>query len=236
MHDLTISTIAAREVLDCRGLPTVQVDVRLADGTLGRADVPSGRSTGSNEAFELRDGGARFGGFGVLGAVANVTSQIAPALVGASVESQRDLDRRLIELDGTEDKSRLGANALLGVSLAAARAAAAAGGAPLYRHLNGNGAPPARAADQPDQRRPARLQRSRLPGVHHHAGGRREPAARAADRHRGEPQAGGHPARPVRQGRAEHRRRGRLRTAHVEPARGARAPPRGGSARPATRS
>ena len=77
MHDLTISTIAAREVLDCRGLPTVQVDVRLADGTLGRADVPSGRSTGSNEAFELRDGGTRFGGFGVLGAVANVSSQIA---------------------------------------------------------------------------------------------------------------------------------------------------------------
>ena len=73
MHDLTISTIAAREVLDCRGLPTVQVDVRLADGTLGRADVPAGRSTGSNEAFELRDGGTRFGGFGVLGAVANVT-------------------------------------------------------------------------------------------------------------------------------------------------------------------
>ncbi len=139
MHDLTISTIAAREVLDCRGLPTVQVDVRLADGTLGRADVPAGRSTGSNEAFELRDGGTRFGGFGVLGAVANVTSQIGPALVGASVESQRDLDRRLIELDGTEDKSRLGANALLGVSLAAARAAAAAAGTPLYRHLNGNG-------------------------------------------------------------------------------------------------
>src|SRR6476659_7955288 len=132
MHDLTISTIAAREVLDCRGLPTVQVDVRLADVTLGR-------STGSNEAFELRDGGTRFGGFGVLGAVANVKSQIAPALIGASVESQRELDRRLIELDGSEDKSRLGANALLGVSLAAVRAAAAAAGAPLYRHLNGNG-------------------------------------------------------------------------------------------------
>ena len=106
MHDLTISTIAAREVLDCRGLPTVQVDVRLADGTLGRADVPAGRSMGSNEAFELRDGGTRFGGFGVLAAVANVSSQIGPALIGASVESQRDLDRRLIELDGTEDKSR----------------------------------------------------------------------------------------------------------------------------------
>ena len=85
MHDLTISTIAAREVLDCRGLPTVQVDVRLADGTLGRADVPAGRSTGSNEAFELRDGGKRFGGFGVLAAVANVSSQIGPALIGASV-------------------------------------------------------------------------------------------------------------------------------------------------------
>ena len=139
MRDLTISTIDAREVLDCRGLPTVQVDVRLADGTLGRADVPSGRSTGSNEAHELRDGGSRFGGFGVRGAVDNVTGVIQPALRGLEVSSQRALDAALLELDGTADKSRLGANALLGVSLAAARASAAAAGAPLYRHLNGNG-------------------------------------------------------------------------------------------------
>jgi len=139
MRDLTISTIDAREVLDCRGLPTVQVDVRLGDGTMGRADVPSGRSTGSNEAHELRDGGRRFGGFGVRSAVDNVTGVIQPALRGMGVSSQRALDAALLELDGTADKSRLGANALLGVSLAAARAAAASAGAPLYRHLNGNG-------------------------------------------------------------------------------------------------
>ena len=132
----TITRIAAREVLDCRGLPTVQVDLEL-DGThLGRADVPSGRSTGSNEAHELRDGGERFGGFGVLGAVAGVTGEIAAALVGSSLTSQRALDAALVALDGTPDKSRLGANALLGVSLAAARATAERAGVPLYRHLN----------------------------------------------------------------------------------------------------
>ncbi|HEX5018159.1 MAG TPA: phosphopyruvate hydratase [Actinomycetes bacterium] len=137
MTDLTITSVRAREVLDCRGLPTVQVDLALADGdVMGRADVPSGRSTGSNEAHELRDGGSRFGGFGVLSAVANVNNVIAPALVGSSMTSQRDLDATLRDLDGTPDKSALGANALLGVSLAAARAAAAATGRPLYRHLN----------------------------------------------------------------------------------------------------
>lgn len=137
MTDLLISSIRAREVLDCRGLPTVQVDVRLKDSSMvARADVPSGRSTGANEAHELRDEGARFGGFGVRRAVANVNEVIAPALVGTSVASQRDLDARLVELDATPDKSALGANALLGVSLAAARAAAAAGGRPLYRHLS----------------------------------------------------------------------------------------------------
>ena len=136
MTDQTITSIRAREVLDCRGLPTVQVDLTLASGHLARADVPSGRSTGSNEAHELRDGGTRFGGYGVLQAVANVNTVIAPTLVGASVDSQRELDLVLRDLDGTEDKSRLGANAMLGVSLAAARAAAAAGGKPLYRHLN----------------------------------------------------------------------------------------------------
>ncbi len=137
MTDLTITSIRAREVLDCRGLPTVQVDLRIAgDTVVARADVPSGRSTGSNEAHEMRDGGSRFGGFGVLGAVSNVNAVIAPALVGASVSSQRELDAILLDLDGTPDKSGLGANALLGVSLAAARAAAAAGDRPLYRHLN----------------------------------------------------------------------------------------------------
>lgn len=137
MTDLTITSIHAREVLDCRGLPTVQVDLSVGGGkVVARADVPSGRSTGSNEAYELRDGGSRFGGFGVLKAVANVNGVIAPALVGASVASQRELDAILLDLDGTPDKSGLGANALLGVSLAAARAAASAGGRPLYRHLS----------------------------------------------------------------------------------------------------
>ena len=139
MSGLEIKSLRAREILDCRGLPTVQVDVGLADGTRGRADVPSGRSTGSNEAHERRDGGERFGGFGVRGAVDAVNGEIADALAGFDVSSQRALDAALIELDGTPDKGRLGANAILGVSLAAARAAAAAAGEPLYRHLNGNG-------------------------------------------------------------------------------------------------
>ena len=138
MHDRVIAAVHAREVLDCRGLPTVQVDVTLSDGTLGRADVPAGRSTGSGEAHELRDGGTRFGGFGVLAAVGNVRDSIAPALNGMPVSSQLEIDAALLALDGTEDKSQLGANAILGVSLAAARAAAAAAGEPLYRHLRRN--------------------------------------------------------------------------------------------------
>jgi enolase len=136
---LEIDSLRAREVLDCRGLPTVQVDVTLAGGARGRADVPSGRSTGSNEAHERRDGGDRFGGFGVRGAVASVNGEIADALAGFDVSSQRALDAALIELDGTPNKGRLGANAVLGVSLAVARAAADAAGQPLYGHLNGNG-------------------------------------------------------------------------------------------------
>ena len=136
MHAGTISAVTAREVLDCRGLPTVQVDVELDGRVLGRADVPSGRSTGSHEAHELRDGGARFGGFGVRTAVSHVRGEIAEQLVGRELESQRALDAELCALDGTPDKRRLGANALLGVSLAAARAAANAGGRPLYRDLN----------------------------------------------------------------------------------------------------
>jgi enolase len=133
-----IDAVTAREVLDCRGLPTVQVDVRLESGHTGRADVPSGRSTGSHEAAELRDGGERFGGFGVLEAVENVRGEVASALIGRPLVSQRDLDAALIELDGTPQKSRLGANAILGVSLAAARASAVAAGLPLYRYLHAN--------------------------------------------------------------------------------------------------
>lgn len=139
MSGLSITALRAREVLDCRGLPTVQVDVELEGGARGRADVPSGRSTGSNEAHERRDGGERFGGFGVLEAVGAVNGEIADAMRGFDVSSQRALDAALIELDGTPDKGRLGANAVLGVSLAAARAAAAAAQQPLYSHLNGNG-------------------------------------------------------------------------------------------------
>ena len=134
-----VTALTAREVLDCRGLPTVQVDLVLAGGTVATADVPSGRSTGAAEATELRDGGERFGGFGVLSAVANVNGEIRDALLGRPLPEQRQLDAALIELDGGERKSRLGANAILGVSLAAVRARAAAAGMPLYRSLNANG-------------------------------------------------------------------------------------------------
>jgi enolase len=134
--DRSISAVRAREVLDCRGLPTVQVDVVLTDGSLGRADVPAGRSTGAYEAREIRDGGARYGGFGVRRAVAHVRDVIGPAVAGLAADHQRELDRLLIDLDGTPDKSALGANALLGVSLAAARAAAASARMPLYRYLS----------------------------------------------------------------------------------------------------
>ena len=133
-----IATIRAREILDSRGNPTVEVDVVLEDGTLGRAAVPSGASTGSREAVELRDGDkTRYGGKGVLKAVRNVETVIAPALRGVDPTAQAEIDRRLIALDGTPNKSRLGANAILGVSLAVAKAAAAASGQPLYRYIGG---------------------------------------------------------------------------------------------------
>jgi enolase len=132
-----IAEINAREILDSRGNPTIEVDVRLSGGARGRAAVPSGASTGVHEALELRDGDKkRYGGKGVLKAVANVKEVIAPKLAGFDASKQADLDHKLIELDGTENKSRLGANAMLGVSLAAAHAAAAAKDLPLYRYLN----------------------------------------------------------------------------------------------------
>jgi len=132
-----IAEIKAREILDSRGNPTIEVDVRLRGGALGRAAVPSGASTGVHEALELRDGDAkRYGGKGVLKAVANVNRTIADKLKGADAANQSALDRALIELDGTANKSKLGANAMLGVSLAAAYASAAANGVPLYRYLN----------------------------------------------------------------------------------------------------
>jgi enolase len=133
-----IEALAAREILDSRGNPTVEVDVLLADGAFGRAAVPSGASTGEHEALELRDGDPkRYGGMGVLQAVSNVTEVIAPALVGAEALDQREVDRVLLELDGTAGKSNLGANAVLGVSLAVAHAAADSLGLPLYRALGG---------------------------------------------------------------------------------------------------
>ncbi len=135
MSEITIADVRAREILDCRGLPTVQVELGLESGARGRADVPAGRSTGQNEAVELRDGGSRFGGHGVRKAVANVEGEIAEALKGAPAD-QRVVDHLLIELDGTPNKARLGANAVLGVSLALARALAEQQDLPHYRNLN----------------------------------------------------------------------------------------------------
>jgi enolase len=134
----TITSITAREILDSRGNPTIEVDVRLASGLFGRAAVPSGASTGEHEAIELRDGDKkRYLGKGVLKAVANVKGKIAPALIGMDATDQVGVDRAMIALDGTSTKSKLGANAILGVSLATARAAAAACGLPLYKYIGG---------------------------------------------------------------------------------------------------
>jgi enolase len=137
----TIARVHGREILDSRGNPTVEVDIVLADGTLGRAAVPSGASTGANEAVELRDGDkGRYGGKGVLRAVAAVDGEIARALAGEDAGDQAGIDRVLIDLDGTANKSRLGANAILGASLAAAHAAAASAHLPLYQYLGGSNA------------------------------------------------------------------------------------------------
>jgi enolase len=133
----SIDAVGAREILDSRGNPTVEVEVALDDGTIARAAVPSGASTGAFEAVELRDGGTRYGGKGVTKAVDNVLDVIGPELVGYEASEQRLLDQRLLDLDGTPDKSRLGANAILGVSLAVARAAADSTGLPLFRYVGG---------------------------------------------------------------------------------------------------
>jgi enolase len=137
MSQTTIAAVRAREILDSRGNPTVEVDVQLSCGTVGRAAVPSGASTGRHEALELRDGEPRYAGKGVRRAVEHVNGPIASAICGMDALDQRAIDKVLIELDGTPNKSRLGANALLGVSLAVARAAAAAVQLPLYRYLGG---------------------------------------------------------------------------------------------------
>src|SRR5512143_2686843 len=134
----TISDILAREILDSRGNPTVEADVILANGIIGRAAVPSGASTGENEALELRDGDPkRYVGKGGSKAVKNITSKILPALRGMDAMDQLTVDRTMLELDGTETKSKLGANAILAVSLANAKAAAAALGQPLFKYLGG---------------------------------------------------------------------------------------------------
>ena len=133
----TIDAVGAREILDSRGNPTVEVEVALNDGTIGRASVPSGASTGQFEAVELRDGGERYGGKGVRGAVAAVNGTISAALVGFEVDDQRAIDHALLALDGTPNKAKLGANAILGVSLAAARAAAESCRLPLFRYVGG---------------------------------------------------------------------------------------------------
>ncbi len=134
-----IEEVAAREILDSRGHPTIEVTVMLDDGTTGKAAVPSGASTGAHEAVELRDGGPRYGGKGVLKAVANI-ARIAKVLEGVPATEQRMVDRLMIEADGTPNKGRLGANAILGTSMAVARAAASSLGLPLYKYLGGPGA------------------------------------------------------------------------------------------------
>jgi enolase len=137
MTDTTIAYVHARRIWDSRGRPTVEADVLLEGGAVGRAIAPAGASTGSGEALDLRDGGTAFGGFDVTQAIANVNTVIAHAVAGMDAADQEALDERLIELDGTRDNTRLGANALLAVSMAVAHAAAAAAGEPLYRHLGG---------------------------------------------------------------------------------------------------
>ena len=170
-HECDSTIVIAREILDSRGLPTVEADVLLESGVLGRAAVPSGASTGSREAIELRDGDAkRYAGKGVQRAVENVNTEICEAIIGLDAVEQRFIDNTLIELDGTENKSRLGANAMLAVSLAVAKAAAEETGLPLHRYLGGAGPmADAGADDERDQRRRARQQQSRSAGIHDRA-------------------------------------------------------------------
>jgi enolase len=137
MHVATIEAVAAREILDSRGNPTVEVEVILDDDTVARAAVPSGASTGAYEAVELRDGGSRYGGKGVENAVRAVEDELGPELVGFDAAEQRLIDQAMIDLDGTDNKGRLGANAILGVSLAVAKAAADSAKLPLFRYLGG---------------------------------------------------------------------------------------------------
>ena len=157
-----IIAVHGREILDSRGNPTVEADVRLEGGIVGRAAVPSGASTGEHEAIELRDGDkSHYLGKGVLKAVGHINAEIAKAVAGMDAADQRALDRRMIEADGTPNKSKFGANAILAVSMAAARAAAAAAGQPLYKYLakyssDASANIPPRPDDEHSQRRRAR--------------------------------------------------------------------------------
>ncbi|MFM7500278.1 MAG: phosphopyruvate hydratase, partial [Actinomycetota bacterium] len=135
-----IKSVIAREILDSRGNPTIEVEVVLDSGVRGVAAVPSGASTGAHEAVELRDGGSRYGGKGVQKAISGVVHELAPAVIGIESHSQRELDEKMISLDGTANKSRLGANALLGISLATAKAAAIDSSKPLFSYLGGESA------------------------------------------------------------------------------------------------
>ena len=206
-----IVDIIGREILDSRGNPTVEVDVVLEDGSLGRAAVPSGASTGAHEAVELRDGDKkRYLGKGVRKAVDAVNGEIFEAIGGMDAEDQVKIDETMIELDGTPNKSRLGANAILGVSLATAKAAAGvarAAALPLCRRNLGAAA--AGADDEHRQWRRACRQPDRLPGIHDHAGRRAELFRRAAHGRRGVPDAQEGAAR--RRPQHQCRRRGRLR-------------------------
>ena len=134
----TIKAITSREILDSRGNPTVEVEVSLTDGSIGIAAVPSGASTGAHEAVELRDGGDRYGGKGVLKAIAEITNEITPKLIGLKAADQKAIDKLMIDLDGSENKSKLGANAILGVSLAVAKAAAISEQTPLFKYVGGD--------------------------------------------------------------------------------------------------
>ena len=136
--DFKITAVKGREIIDCRGYPTVQVDVWVNNAVLGRANVPCGRSKGRHEAFELRDGGKRYAGFGVMKAIDNVNKVIAPEVVGKDVRDQRKLDKLMIAMDGTQNKAKLGANAIVGVSLAIAQAAACSLRIPLYKYIDTN--------------------------------------------------------------------------------------------------
>ena len=212
-----IVDIVGREILDSRGNPTVECDVLLESGTMGRAAVPSGASTGSREAIELRDGDkSRYRGKGVLRAVEHINTEISEAVLGLDASEQAFLDRTLIDLDGTDNKSRLGANATLAVSMAVARAAAEESGLPLYRYFGGMGGMQMPVpmmnvinggAHANNNARPA--------GVHDHPGGRAELSRSGALRRRGLPRAEeDHPRQGHEHGR---RRRRRLRAQRGQP-------------------